>query len=165
MRLQKVTFSFSFSHAKFMCVCSVQFSRSVVSNSLRPHELQHTRPPCPSPTPGVYPNSCPSSWWCHLTTSSSVVPFSSCHQSFPTSGSFQMSQLFTSDGQNTGVSASTSVFPVNTQDWLISFRMNRLDLLAVQGTLRSLLHHSSKASVLWRSAFLLCPILTSLHDY
>ena len=96
---------------------SVQFSRSVVSNSLQPHGLEHARPPCPSPTPGVYSNSCPSSRWCHLTTSSSIVPFSSCLQSFPASGSFQMTQLFSSDGQSIGVSASTSVLPVNTQDW------------------------------------------------
>ena len=96
---------------------SVQFSCSVVSSSLWPHELQHARPFCPSPTPGVYPNSCPLSQWCHLTISSSVVPFSSCFQSFPTSGSFQMSQLFTSGGQNIGVSASTSVLLMNTQDW------------------------------------------------
>ena len=95
---------------------SVQFSRSVVSNSLRPHEPQHARPPCPSPTP-VYPNSCPLSRWCHLTVSSSVFPFSSCPQSFPTSGSFPVSQLFASGGQNIGVSASTSVLPVNTRDW------------------------------------------------
>ena len=96
---------------------SVQFSHSVVSDSLRPHELQHARPPCPSPTPRVYPNSCPLSQWCHLTFSSSVVPFSSCLQSFPTWGSFQMSQLFASGGQNIGVSASTSILPMNTQDW------------------------------------------------
>ena len=94
---------------------SVQFSRSVVSDSLWPHEPQHTRPPCPSPTPRVYPNSCPLSQWCHLTISFSVVPFSSCLQSFPASGSFQMSQLFASGGQNIGV--STSVLPMNTQDW------------------------------------------------
>ena len=96
---------------------SVQFSHSVMCDSLWPHESQHTRPPCPSPTPGVYPNSCPLSRWCHLTISSSVVPFSSCLQSFPTSGSFQMSQLFASCGQNVGVSASTSVLPTNTQHW------------------------------------------------
>ena len=94
-----------------------QFSRSVVSYSLRPHELQHARPPCPSPTPGVHPNPRPLSWWCHPTISSSVVPFSSCPQSFPASGSFQMSQLSTSGGQSTGVSASTSVLPMNTQNW------------------------------------------------
>ena len=92
---------------------SVQFSCSVVSHCLWPHEPQHARPPCPSPTLGVYPNSCPLSQWCHPTISSSVVPFSSCLQSFPTSWSFQMSQLFASGGQNFGVSASTSVFPVN----------------------------------------------------
>ena len=96
---------------------SLQFSRSVVSNSLRLHELQHARPPCPSPTPRVYPDSRPLSQWFHLTVSSSVIPFSSCLQSFPTSGSFQMSQLFASGGQNIGVSASTSVLPMNTQDW------------------------------------------------
>ena len=96
---------------------SVQFSCSVVSDSLRPHELQHTRPPCPSPTPRVYPYSCPLSGWCHPTISSSVIPFSSRPQSFPASGSFQMSQLFPSGGQSIGVSASTSVLPMNTQDW------------------------------------------------
>ena len=96
---------------------SVQFSHSVVSDSLQPHEPQHARPPCPSPTTGVYPNLCPLSQWCHQTISSSVVPFSSCLQSFPTSGSFQMSQLFASGGQNFRVSVSTSVLPMNTQDW------------------------------------------------
>ena len=85
--------------------------------TLRPHEPQHARPSCPSPTPGVYPNPCPSSRWCHLTISSSVIPFSSCPQSFLASQSFQMSQLFASDGQNIGVSASTSLLPMNTQDW------------------------------------------------
>ena len=97
---------------------SFQFSCSVMSNSLLPHGLQHTRPPCPSPAPRVYSNSRPLSWWCHPTTSSSVVPFSSCLQSFPASGSFQMSQLFTSGGQSTAVSASTSVLPMNIQDRL-----------------------------------------------
>ena len=96
---------------------SVQFSLSVMSNSLQPHELQHSRPPCPSPNPGAYPNPCPLSWWYHPTISSSVIPFSSCPQSFPASGSFQMSQLFASGGQSIGVSASTSVLPMNTQDW------------------------------------------------
>ena len=94
---------------------SVQFSRSVVSESLQPHELQHARPPCPSPTPGVYPNLCPLSWWCHPTISSSVVPFSSCPQSFPASGSFPMSQLFAWGGQSTGVSASASFLPKKSQ--------------------------------------------------
>ena len=95
---------------------SVQFSRSVVSDSLRPHELQHARPPCPSPTPGVHSNSRPSSQWCHPAISSSVIPFSSCPQSPPASGSFPMSQLFTWGGQSIGVSASASVLPMNTQD-------------------------------------------------
>ena len=98
-------------------VSSVQCSRSVVSDSLRPHGLQHARPPCPSPTPGVYSNSCPLSRWCHPTSSSSVVPFSSCLQPFPASGSSQMSQLFESGGQSTGASASASVLPMNIQDW------------------------------------------------
>ena len=88
-----------------------------MSDSLWPHELQHARPPCPSPTPRVYPNPCPLCWWCHPATSSSVDPFSSCPQSFPASGSFQMSQFFVSGGQSIGVSASTSVLPMNTQDW------------------------------------------------
>ena len=99
-------FSTWFKNAKLFC--SVQFSRSVLSNSLRPHERQHARPPCPTPTPGAYPNPCPLSQWCHPAISSSVLPFSSCPQSFPASGSFQMSQLFTSSGQSIGVSASTS---------------------------------------------------------
>ena len=96
---------------------SVQFSRSVVFKSLRSHGLQHTRPPCPSPTPRVHTNSCQLSQWCRPTISSSVVPFSSHPQCFPESGSFQVSQLFTSGGQRIGVSASTSVLPMNTQDW------------------------------------------------
>ena len=98
-------------------ISSVQFSRSLVSNSLWPHEPQHARPPGPSPAPGVYPNSCPLSRWCHPAISSSIFPFSSHLQSFPASGPFQMSQLFTSGGQSIRVSASTSVLPMNTQDW------------------------------------------------
>jgi len=90
---------------------------SVVSDSLRPHELQHARPPCPSPTPGVHPNSRPSSWWCHPAISSSVVPFSSCPQSLLASGSFPMSQLFAWGGQSIRISASASVFPMSNQDW------------------------------------------------
>ena len=100
-----------------LLVLSVQFSCSAMSSSLRPHEPQHARPPCPSPTPEVHPNPCPLHRWCHPTVSSSVVPFSSCPQSFPASGSFQMSQLFASGGQNIGVSPSTSVLPMNTQNW------------------------------------------------
>ena len=95
----------------------LQFIQSVVSDSWRPHESQHSRPPCPSPTPGVHPNSCPSSRWCHSAISSSVVPFSSCPQSLPASGSFPMSQLFAWGGQSPGVSALASVLPMNTQDW------------------------------------------------
>ena len=116
----------------FYCVCygqmkynkisnikksSVQFSRLVISNSLQTHVLQHARLPCPSPTPGAYSNSCPLSQWCHPTISSSVIPCSSCLQSFPASRSFQMSQLFASGGQSIGVSASASVLPMNIQDW------------------------------------------------
>ena len=96
---------------------SLQFSRSVMSDSLWPHELQHTRPPCPSPTPRVHLNPCPLSWWCHPAISSSVIPFTAFPQSFPASGSFQMSQLFAWGGQSIGVSASASVLPMNTQDW------------------------------------------------
>ena len=132
---------------------SVQFSRSVVSDSLWPHGLQHARLLCLSPTPRVYSNSRPLSWWCHPTISSYVIPFSSRLQSFPASGSFQMSQLFASGGQTIG-SFSFSISPSNEYSGLISFRMDWFDLLAVQGTLKSLLqHHSSKASILWHSAF------------
>ena len=106
----------------YCCCClvpfsSVQFSHSVLSDSFRPHESQHTRPPCLSPTPRVHSNSRPLSQWCHPAISSSVVPFSSCPQSLPASGSFLMSQPFTSGGQSIGVSASASVLPMNTQDW------------------------------------------------
>ena len=101
----------------FKLLSSVQFSRSVLSDSLRPHELQHVRPPCPSPTPRVHPNSCSSSRWCHPAISSSVVPFSSCLQSLPASESFPMSQLCTWGGQNIGVSDLASFLPKNTQDW------------------------------------------------
>ena len=131
----------------------VEFSHSVVSDYLRPHEPQYARPPYSSPTPGVYPNPCPSSRWCHPAISSSVVPFSFCPQSFPASGSFPMSQFFAWGGQSIGVSASASVLPMNTQDWS-PLGMDWLDLLAVQGTLKSLLqHHSSKSSILQCSAF------------
>ena len=129
---------------------SAQFSRSVVSDSLGPHELQHTRPPCPSPTPRVHPNSCPLSRWYHPTISPSVSPFSSCPQSFPALGFFPMNQFFASGDQSIGASALAC--PSKEHPGLISFRMDWLDLL---GTLMSLLqHHSSKASVLWCSAFL-----------
>ena len=97
--------------------CSVQFGHSVMSDSLRPHESQHARLPCPSPTPGVYPNSCALSWWCHPAITSCVLPFSSCPLSLPASGSFPVSQLFAWGGQSIGVLPSASVFPMNTQDW------------------------------------------------
>ena len=138
---------FSVKPQRESAISSVQFSRSVVSDSLRPHESQHARPPCPSPAPGVHPNSCPSSQWRHPAISSSVVPFSSCPQPLPASESFSMSQLFAWGGQRTGV----SIIPSKEHSGLISFRMDWLDLLAVQGTLKGLLqHHSSKASILWR---------------
>ena len=131
---------------------SSQFSRSVMSNSLRPHELMHARPPCPSPTPRVYSNSCPLSQWCHPAISSSVVPFSSCPQFLQASGSFPMSQLHMRWPESW--SFSFSVSPSNEHPGLISFRLDWLDLLAVQGTLKSLLqHHSSKPSIFWHSAF------------
>ena len=106
-----------YTHTHAYQFSSVQFSRSVVSDSLHPHGLQHARLPCPSPTPRACSNSCPSSQWCPPTISSSVIPFSSCPQSFPASGSFPMSQPFTSGGQSIGVSASASVLPMNMQDW------------------------------------------------
>ena len=131
-----------------------QFSSSVMSNSLRPHGLQHARLSCPSATPGACSNSCPLSWWCHPSISSSVAPFYFCLQSLSASGSFPMSQLFTSGGQSIGASFSFSISPSKEYSGLISFRMDWLDLLAVQGTLKSLLqHHNSKASILWCSAF------------
>ena len=108
---------------------SAQFRRSVVSDSLLPHGLQHAKLPCPSPTPEACSNSCPSSHWCHPTISSPVVPFSSCLQYFPASGSFPMSQLFTSGGQSIGASASASVFPVNIQDW---FPLGLTGLISLQ---------------------------------
>ena len=124
-----------------------------MSDPLWPHESQHTRPPCPSPTPGAYSNSCPSSWWCHPAISSSVIPFSSCPQSLPASESFPMSQLFAWGSQSIGVSAS-AFSPSKEHPGLVSFRMDWLDLLAGQGTLKNLLqHHSSKPSILRCSAF------------
>ena len=143
---------------------SAQFSCSAVSNSLWPHGLQHAMPPYPLPTLRVYSNSCPLSWWCHPTISSSVVPFSSCPQSFPASGSFPMSQFFTSGGQSIGVSASTSVLPMNIQDWFplrwtvwISLQSKGLSRVFSNSTVQR--HHSSVLS------FLYSPTLTSIHDH
>ena len=140
-----------------------QFSCSVMSDSLQPHEPQHARPPCPSPTPGVYPNSFPLSRWCNPPISSSVIPFFSCPQSFLESGSFQMSQLFASGGQSLGVSASTSVLSINTQDWSplewtgwISLQSNGLSRSSTPQ------FKSINSSVL---SFLYSPTLTSIHDY
>ena len=132
---------------------------------LWPHRPQHVRPPCPSPTPRVYPNSCPLSQWSHPTISSSVVPFSSCLQSFPASGSFKMSQLFSSGGQSIGVSASTSVLPVNTQDWCplggwtgcISLKSKGLSRVFSNTTFKSI--NSSALSFLYSTT------LTSIQDY
>ena len=132
-----------------------------MSDSLRPHELQHDRPPCPSPIPGVYSNSSPLSRWCHPTISSSVVPFSSWLQSFPASGSFQMSQLFASGGQCVGVSASASVLPMNTQDWSPSGWTGWVSLQS-KGLSRVFSNHNSKASILQRSAFF---IVQLSHPY
>ena len=142
------------------CCVSVQFSHSVLSDSLRPHGLQHARPPCPSPMPRVYSNSCPLSWWCHSTVSSSVVPFSSCPQSLPASGSFQMSQLFTSGGQGIGVSASTSVLPMNTQDW---FPLGWMGWISLQS--KGLSRPQFKTMNSSALSFLYSPTLTSIHDH
>ena len=151
-------FTFTGTHIHPIWFSSVQFSRSIVSDSLRPHELQHARPPCPSPTPGVHSGSRPSSLWCHPAISSSVILFSSCPQSLPASESFPMSQLFAWGGWSIGVSALALVLPKIFFRMvffrMIFFRMDWLDLLAFQGTLKSLLqHHSSKASILQHSAF------------
>ena len=143
---------------------SVQFSHSVMSDSLWPHEPQHARPPCPSPTPGIYPNPCPSSRWCHPTISSSVVPFSSCLQSFPASGSFPTSQLFASGGQSIRVSASTSVLPMNTQDWspLGWTGGSPCSPRDSQESSPTPQFKSINSSVL---SFLYTPALTSIHDH
>ena len=142
----------------------LQFSCSVVSDSLRPHGLQHSRPPCTSPTSGVYSNSRPLSWWCHPTISSSVIPFSSCLQSFPASESFQMSQLFTSGGQSIGVTASASALTINIQDWFPLGWAGWISLLS-KGSQKSSptpQFKSVNSSVL---SFLYTLTLTSIHDY
>ena len=152
-----------------LCHCllnwvSVQFSRSVMSNSLGPHELQHARPPSPSPSPGVYPNSCSLSQWCHPTISSSVVPFSSCLQSFPASESFQMSQLFTSGGQSIRVAPSASVVPMNIQDW---FPLGWTGWISLQskGLSRVFSNTTIQKHQFFGASFLYSPTLTSIHDH
>ena len=147
--------------AAFSMCFSVQFSHSVMSNSLRPHGLQHIRPPCPAPIPGVYSNSCPLSWWCHPTISSSVIPFSSHLQPFPRSGTFQMSQLFSSGGQNIGVSAPSSpfqrIFKTDfLQDGLVGSPCSPRD---VQESSPTPQFKSIKTSVL---SFVYSPTLTSI---
>ena len=153
----------SYSQVGSPMLSSVWFSSVTQScPTLRPHESQHARPPCSSPTPGVYSNSCPSSRWCHPATSSSVIPFSFCPQSLPASGSFPMSQLFTSGGQSIGVSASASVLPMNTQDWSLLGWTGWISLQS-KGLKSLLQHHSSKASIFRHSAFFTVQ-LTSIHD-
>ena len=141
---------------------SVQFSCSVVSDSLRPHGLQHAGPACPSPTPRVHSNSCPSSRWCHPAISSSVVSFSSRLQSFPASGSFQMSQLFTSGGQSIGVPASTSVLPMNIQDWS---PLGWTGWISLQSKGLSGVFSNTTVQKHKFFSFLYSPTLTSIHDY
>ena len=143
---------------------SVQFSHSVVSNSLRPHGLQHARLPCPSPTPRAWSNSCPLSQWCHPTSSSSVVPFSSWLQSFPTSGSFPMSQFFTSGDWSIGVSASASILPMNIQDWFPLGWTGWISLLS-KGLSRVFSNTTVQKHQFFGAQLSLCPALTSIHDY
>ena len=140
---------------------SVQFSRSVVSDSLRPHESQHARPPCPASTPGVHSNSCLSSWWCHPAISSSVVPFSSFPQSLPASRSFPMSQLFTWGGQSIGVSALASFLPKNTQDWSPSEWTGWISLQSKESSLTPQFKSINSLAL----SFLHSPTLTSIHDH
>ena len=144
-------------------VSIVQLSCSVMSNSLQPHELQHARPPCPSPTPGVHPNPCPLSQWCHPTISSSIIPFSSCPQFFPASGSFQMSQLFVSGGQSIAVPASTSFLPMNTQDW--SLEWTGWISLQSKGLSKVFSNTTVQKHQLFSTSFLYSPTLTSIHDH
>ena len=143
---------------------SFRFTGSVVSDSLRPHRLQHARPPCPLPNPGVYSNSCSSSRGCHPTISSSVVPLSSWLQSFPASGSFPVSQFFTSGGQSIGVSASVSVLPMNIQDW---FPLGWTDWIFLQskGLSRVFSNTTVQKHYSWVLSFLYSPTLTSIHDH
>ena len=143
---------------------SVWFNCSVVSNSLWPHGLQHARLPCPSPTPGAYSNSCPLSWWCPPAISFSVIPFSSCPQSFPTSGSFPMSQFFESGDQSIGASASASVLPMNIQDW---FPLGWTGWIALSPRYSQRSSPTPQVKIISSKAlsFLHSPTLTSIHDH
>ena len=143
---------------------SVQFSHSVMSDSLWPHELHHARPPCPSPTPGVHPNPCPSSLWCHPAISSSFIPFSSCPQSLPSSESCPMSQLFSWGGKSTGVSALASVLPMNIWDWSPLGWTGWISLQSkgLSGVFSNFTVWKHQSSVL---SFFHSPTLTSIHDY
>ena len=143
---------------------SVQFSHSVMFNSLRPHESQHARPPCPSPTPGVHSDSCPLSWWCHPTISFSVIPFSSYLQSFPASGSFPMNQFFASGGQSIGASASASVLPMNIQDWF-TLELTGLITCSPRDSPEPSPIPQFKSINSLALSFLYGPTLTSIHDY
>ena len=139
---------------------SVQFSHSVVSDSLWPHESQHARPPCPSPSPGVHPSSCPSSGWCHLAISSSVIPFSSCPQSLPASGSFPKSQFFPRGGQSIGVSALPLILPMNTQDWS---PLGWSGWMSMQS--KGLSRFFPNTTVQKHLSLLHSPAVTSIHDH
>ena len=142
----------------------VHFSRSVITKSLRPHGLQHTRLPCPSPTPRVYSNSCPLSWWCHPTISSSAIPFSSCLQSFPASGAFPMSHFFPSGDQRIAVLASASVLPMNIQNWFLSGWTGWISLQSK--TLLRVFPNTKVQNInSFVFSFLYSPTLTSIHDY
>ena len=154
----------SSTHTQSFIHFRVQLSHSVVSDSLWPHGLQHARPPCPSPTLEVYSNSCPLSWWCHPTSSSSVVPFSPCLQSFPASGCFPMSQFFTWGGQSTGVSALASVLPMNIQDW---FPLGWTGLISVQskGFSRVFFNITVQKHQFFGAQLFYGPTLTSIHDH
>ena len=164
-KIESVCSLLSFLQCLYLTLPSVsQFSRSVVSDPSRPRESQHDRPPCPSPTPRVHSDSRPSSQWCHPAISSSVVPFYSCPQSFPASGSFQRNQLFASGGHSIGVSASVSVLPMNIQDWspLGWTRWISLQSKGLQGSSPTPQFKGINSSAL---SFLHSPTLTSIHDY
>ena len=157
-------------HRFWSNISSVQFNHSVVTESLWPHWLHHNKPPCPSPTPGAYSNTCPSSQWLHPTISSCVIPFSSCPQSFPASGSFVMIQFFTSGDQTIGISASAAVLPINIQDWfplgwtvLISLQSKVLSRVFSNNTMKNHQFFSTQLSLLSN-----CHIhtsITSIHDH